>query len=216
MEIKDNIRVAVADDHPMVISGLINMMRQVKEITIKWKYEDGDSLLSGLEVNLPDVLLLDIQMPGAKSGVTLAADILRKYPQLRILALTNLDSVLYVYNLLQLGVKGYLLKTTKQQVLIGAIKQVHDGMEFLEDNMRIRLEEIHSKMNQEASLKASLTKRETEILRMIVNGHTTKEISEHLHLGFRTVESYRYNILLKLNANNTATLVRKALESGII
>lgn len=82
--------------------------------------------------------------------------------------------------------------------------------------MLIKLEEIHSKMNREASLKAMLTKRETEILRMIVNGHTTKEISETLHLGLPTIESYCYNILLKLNANNTATLVINALESGII
>lgn len=94
--------------------------------------------------------------------------------------------------------------------------QVHDGKEFLVDNMLIKLEEIHSKMNREASLKAMLTKRETEILRMIVNGHTTKEISETLHLGLPTIESYCYNILLKLNANNTATLVINALESGII
>jgi DNA-binding NarL/FixJ family response regulator len=172
-------------------------------------------LLLGLSKTLPDVLLLDIQMPG-QTGTELAPILLKKYAGLRILTLTNLDSVLYTYNMLKAGTMGYLLKTTSQENLIKAIETVYRGTEFLEPQMREKLNKFTAKMRRESSLKASLTTREEEILKLIVNGDTTKEISEKLHLGFRTVESYRFNILLKLDAKNTASLVRKAIETGIV
>ncbi len=209
------IKVAIVDDHPMVISGLCNMMDSYEDIALYGKYQDGAELLAGLEQKLPDVLLLDIQMPG-ETGVELAPLLCRKYPTMAILALTNLNSVLYIYNMLKHGVKGYLLKTTTEDNLVKAIRQVHAGGEFVELELRQKLNDFTSKMRREASLKATLTTRERDILKMIVDGYTTKEISEKLFLGYRTVESYRFNILMKLDANNTATLVRKVIESGIL
>lgn len=150
------------------------------------------------------------------TGVELAPTLAKKYPALPILALTNLDSVLYVYNMLKYGVKGYLLKSTTEDILVTAIKAVYNGHEFLEEEMKGRLEQFTSKMRREASLKATLTNREKEILKLIVHGDTTKEISEKLFIGYRTVESYRFNILMKLDAKNTTILVRKAIESGLL
>lgn len=209
------INIALADDHPMVISGLRNMLDNYPGIELKWEYPDGTQLLKGLEENLPDVLCLDIQMPGI-TGVELVPLILKQYADLPILALTNLDSVLYIHNMLKYGVKGYLLKTTTQETLIHAIQSVYAGKTFLEPKMQEKLDEFTAKMRREASLKATLTKREKEILKLIVNGDTTKEISEKLHLGYRTVESYRFSILMKLDAKNTAILVKKVIEQGII
>ncbi len=210
-----NIKVAIVDDHPMVISGLCNMMENYTEIELSGKYSNGAELLAGLEKELPDVLLLDIQMPG-ETGIDLAPALAKKYPSMAVIALTNLNSVLYIYNMLKYGVKGYLLKTTTEDNLVKAIKCVHNGEEFIDTELQEKLNDFTSKMRREASLKATLTTREKDILKMIVNGHTTKEISEKLFLGYRTVESYRFNILMKLDANNTATLVRKAIESGLL
>lgn len=209
------ITVAVADDHPMVISGLCNMLEHYTDIQLTGKYKNGSELLSGIAASMPDVLLLDIQMPDT-TGVELASLLNKRYPALPILALTNLDSVLYAYNMLKYGVKGYLLKSATEAMLVKAIKSVYEGHEFLEEEMKDKLEQFTSKMRRESSLKATLTNREKEILQLIVHGDTTKEISEKLCLGYRTVESYRFNILLKLEAKNTATLVRKAIESGIL
>jgi DNA-binding NarL/FixJ family response regulator len=213
--IPNTIRIAIADDHPMVISGLHNMLATHSLIRIEGSYSDSSSLLEGLEASLPHVLLLDIQMPDI-SGAELVRIVLKRYPELPILMLTNLDSVLYVHNMLKHGAKGYLLKTATEDTLVTAIKCVHEGGQFLEPEIQERLNEFTAKMRREATLTATLTKREKEILRMIVNGETSKEISEKLHLGYRTVESYRFNILMKLDAKNTAVLVKKALEMGLV
>lgn len=209
------ISIAIADDHPMVINGLKNMLQQYTHIRVIDTFPNGIQLLKGLKVRLPDILLLDIQMPD-HLGVDLVPTLLKKYPDLGILALTNIDSVLYVYNMLKSGAFGYLLKTTSQEVLIRAIETVHRREVFLEDAMKERLDVFVAKMRRESSLKPALSMREKDILKLIVNGDTTKEIAEKLYLGFRTVESYRINILLKLDAKNTASLVRKVVELGIL
>lgn len=209
------IRIAIADDHPMVISGLQNMMQQYPHICLTDAYPNAATLLQGLRQSLPDVLLLDIQMPD-QTGNNLAPQLLRKYPQLKILTLTNLDSALYAYNMLRNGVHGYLLKTTSQETLIRAIETVYRGETFIEPSLTEKLRLFTARMRREASLKATLSVREKEVLQLIVNGYTSQEIADKIHLGLRTVESYRFNILLKLDVKNTATLVRKAVELGLV
>jgi len=210
----DNITISIADDHPMVIIGLQNMLANYPNITLLDTYPDGQALLKGLQEKMPDVLLLDIQMPG-QTGDELAPLIMKKYPELRILTLTNLDSALCAYNMTRHGVLGYLLKTTNQKTLIEAINAVYRGEEYIEPSMQEKMQQLAVGRTREASLKSALTPREKEVLQLIVNGITNKDISQKLHIGFRTVEYYRFNILLKLDVNNTAALVKKALRLGL-
>ena len=209
-----HIRAAITDDHPMVIMGLQNMLTNYPHISIAGTYADGVQLLKGLEQDIPDVLMLDVQLPG-QPGDELAPLILKKYPGLRILALTNLDSALCAHNMLRQGVKGYLLKTTNQNTLIEAIETVFKGQEYIESPMREKILQLNQGRTRETSLKFTLTPREKEVLQLIVNGDTNREISQKLHIGFRTVEYYRFNILLKLDVNNTAALVKKVLRLGL-
>lgn len=209
-----NIRIAVADDHPMVIIGLQNMLANYPHITLANTYADGVELMKGLEEDVPDVLLLDVQLPG-QPGDELAPIILKKYPELHILTLTNLDSALCAHNMLRQGVKGYLLKTTNQNTLIDAIETLYNGKEYIEPSMREKITQLSYGRTRETALKFTLTPREKEVLQQIVNGDTNKDISQKLHIGLRTVEYYRFNILLKLDVNNTAALVKKALRLGL-
>jgi DNA-binding NarL/FixJ family response regulator len=209
-----NIRIAITDDHPMVIMGLQNMLSNYPHIELVATYADGTELMKGLEKELPDVLLLDVQLPG-QPGDELAPVIMKKYPELRILALTNLDSALCAHNMLRHGVKGYLLKTTNQNTLIEAIETLFKGEEYIEPSMREKVAQLNQGRTRETALKFTLTPREKEVLQLIVNGDTNKDIAQKLHIGFRTAEYYRFNILLKLDVNNTAALVKKALRLGL-
>jgi DNA-binding NarL/FixJ family response regulator len=208
-----NIKISIADDHPMMIQGLEHVLLRYPHIILTGTFLNGVELLAGLEKEVPDVLLLDIQLPG-KTGDELAPLILKKYPDLKILTLTNFDSTLYANNMMKHGVHGYLLKTADEQVL-KAIETVSQGGIFIEESMRIKMQQIDYKIRKAVSSKSSLTPREKEILQLLVNGDTCPEIAEKLYLSTGTVENYRVSILLKLDAKNTAALVSKALKLGL-
>ena len=198
----------------MIIDGLITLISVHPHITLTGAYRSGAELLEGLQEVLPDVLLLDIQLPD-KNGDELSAIILKKYPGLRILTLTNFDSALYAANMMRQGAKGYLLKTADKQVIIDAIESVYKGGEYLDPVMKEKMDHADLRVRRTFSSRFTLTAREKEILQMIVNGDTCPEISEKLFLSVHTVENYRDNILLKLDVRNTAALVSKALKEGL-
>ena len=208
------IQIGIADDHPMVITGIRNMLAGNEDIAIIATYTDGIALMNGLADNQPDVLLLDIQLPG-KTGDELAPLLTKKYPDMKILVLTNFDSTLHVQHMLRHGVLGYLLKTTDRDTLIAAIGNVYLGKEFIQKSLREKMESVGVRIKREVSTKSNLTPREREILQCIVNGDNSQEIADKLFLSVRTVDNYRFNILLKMDAKNIAVLVRKALESGL-
>ncbi len=208
------IKVAVADDHPMVIIGLQNMLATYTHIDLTATYPNGKALLEGLAEQVPDVLLLDIQLPG-KTGDELAPVILKKYPDIRILALTNFDSTLHVSNMMRDGVHGYLLKNAHAPILIEAIETVYRGERFLEEKMKEKLYRLDIRILKASSNKSSLTAREKEVLQLIVDGLTSQEIAKTLFISMRTVDNCRAGIMLKLDVKNTAALIKKALRSGL-
>jgi len=210
-----NIEVAILDDHPMVLEGLGNMLAAATGITLSGAYLDGKDLMYGLQRSLPDVLLLDIQMPD-KAGDDRIQEILKLYPGLKIIALTNIDAPLYVHNMLRLGAEGYLLKTVAPGQLIESIKTVCRGGRVIDPLLEDRLQEFRGKMKRETYLKPRLTQREGEVLQYIADGCSSQEIAEKLFISIRTVEYYRFNILLKMDVKNTAMLIRKALGMGLV
>ncbi len=208
------IHIAITDDHPMIIGGLRNMLSLYPHIRLDHAYTTAKELMDGLIQQQPDVLLLDIQLPD-KTGDTLVPVILKKYPEVRILALTNMDSMLYIHNMLRLGVSGYVSKNSDPDTVIKAIETVYKGERFLEPSLKAKLDQFAFTMKKEAALKPTLTLREKEILQLTVNGDTIQEISEKLFVGLRTVEYYRSNLLLKLEVKNMAGLIKKAIRLGL-
>lgn len=209
------IKIAIADDHPMIINGLKDMLANSTHISTIATYLSGEELMQGLAQQLPDILLLDIRMPDI-SGAELTPIILKKYPDLRILVLTNFDNMLYVHTLLNAGVYGYLLKNTDQHTLINAIDTINEGQIFLKEDMLDKLEQFRKGIKRNVSSRIVLTPREKDILQLVAKGQSNTEIADQLCLSLRTVENYRLNLNTKLEVKNTAGLLLKAIELGML
>lgn len=209
------IKIAIVDDHPLIVNGLQNMLRFIPDIEILGAYTTGKALLDGFTKSLPDVLLIDIQMP-EKTGAELAKIIKQKYPSVRMIALTNLDNNFYVKSMVRSGVSGYVLKSAEQDILLNAIRTIHDGGEYFEPGMKETILQDIAKSRKTTGASAPLTRREKEILILIANECTTPEIAAKLFLSINTVETHRVNLLLKLDAKNTAGLVKKAMQMGLV
>lgn len=214
---KPKIKVAITDDHPLVITGIEKVLANYDHMVLAGSYRDGDALLEGLMQQQPDVLLLDIQMPG-KNGEELAQFIHQKYPRINMLALTGFDTILYVRSMMQRGCKGYLLKNTEQQTLIKAIETVARGEQYIEPSIEKELVNTMLKLNTTTKVPVmpKLTGREKDVLRLIIDECTSVEIADKLFLGQRTVEKYRLQLLQKLQVKNTAGLVKVALQMNLL
>jgi DNA-binding NarL/FixJ family response regulator len=207
------IKVSIADDHPVVIDGLQRIFATQAHIHLLGCYPNGAALLDGLKEQQPDVLLLDIQMPGIPGDMLMPE--LKKFGDMRIIVLTNFDSALYASNMLKRGAHGYVLKTATHDKLLSAIEKVHAGAIYIDDEMQEKIRKMNLQQKRAEFSISTLTPREKEILQLIVEGSSAPEIAEKLFLSLGTVKNYRSNIMLKLDADNTASLVRKALRYGL-
>jgi len=209
------IKLAIADDHPLVINGLSHILANCADMTITGTYQDGEELLKGIAGKQPDVLLLDIQMPG-QTGDELADIISEKYPLVKMLVLTNLDNVFYIKHMLKKGVHGYILKTARENILLDAIRTVYNGEQYLEPVLKEKLlqDTLHSK--QQRSTDPVLSRREKEVLQFIASNLTSQQIADKLFISKRTVDNHRMSLLMKMDVKNVAALVKKAIQVGMI
>lgn len=210
------ISVAIVDDHPLVISGIQMMLSDQDTIQVCATYNSGAALLAGLKEQLPDVLLMDILLPDM-SGNELAGLINKSYPEVKMVALTSLDTPAMVKSMKHNGCKSYLLKGTDQINLVKAIEAACTGTDFIDPCLAENL--LQSIINPQKSKSATplqLSNREQEVLRLIASGATTHAIADQLCISPRTVESHRLTLLKKLVAKNTAELVSNAFRFGFV
>ncbi len=197
----------------MVINGLQNSLRAYEDIEVIGTYSTGKALLQALKTSQPDILLLDIQLPDT-NGDELTRIILKEYPDIAIIVLTALESSYHLQDMMQLGCKGYLLKSrTDQDLLVNAINKVYNGNVFVEPSLK---EEMLHSIFKTPSLKPQLTLREKEILQLTADGLTSQEIATKLSLSKRTVDHHRANIFQKFDVKNNTLLLRKAIEYRLI
>ena len=209
------IKVGITDDHLLVINGLRAMLQKFDHINVIFSENNGEALLKRLQTEQPDVLFLDIQMPGS-NGIDLCKAVLKEYPEIKIIALTNFDESHYIKQMMRNGAQGYLLKNTDQNTLIEAIEAVYKGQQYIDKHMQnTLLNEMISGKKRSLS-EVFLTKRELEILELIAKEHTNQEIADKLFISLRTVQTHRLNITQKLDAKNTAALVKEAYKRGLI
>jgi len=210
------IKVGITDDHPLVVKGLQNVLSAYPHLVVSHTYATGEELLAGLRREQPDVLLLDINLPD-KTGNELIRVISKKYPGIRVLALTSIDSSFHVKDMMQHGCMGYLLKNADAEMLVQAIERVYAGEEFLEPELKDRLLRSMLKIKKQAEhIRPTLTRREKEILQLIAGEYTSQEIAQKLSLSQRTVDNHRFSLLQKLHAKNSIGLVKSALQLGLI
>lgn len=209
------IKIAIADDHPIAINGIQMMLQGQPDMEIIATYTSGKALLDGLIIQQPDVLLLDILLPDY-NGNELAAIISKKNPAVRMVVLTSLDAPTMVKSMLHHGCLAYLLKGTDQPTLIKAIEYAYRGVEFIEPSLKEHLMlSVLKPQKQGSTVPYTLTKREDEVLQLIVKGDTTQEIADKLSISARTAETHRLALLKKLYAKNVAELVGIALRLGL-
>ncbi len=210
------IRVHIVDDHPIAISGLKNMLLGFTHIQVTACFVTGADLLNGLKKEQPDVLLLDMLLPDIK-GADLAATVTQLYPHVRILTITSLDAPTHVKTMMRSGCKGYITKHAEQEIVRQAIEAVYAGEEFLEPFLKEQMLQYMLKTGKQQKQRFPvLTRREKEVLELVVREFSNQEIADKLFLSLRTVENHRFNLQQKLEVKNTVGLVKAALQMGIV
>jgi DNA-binding NarL/FixJ family response regulator len=210
------IRVLVADDHAIVRTGIRHVLETEPGFTVVGEASNGAEALA-LAVELaPDVVVLDISMPGG-SGLGTAAELRRQCPDTRILILSMHDNAEYVLESLRAGVHGYLLKDSAAAELGGAIRAVCQGESFFSPPVARQLGAVvRGELSGQAGAVAALTSRERQVLVGVAGGRTNKEIAQELGISHRTVESHRESLMRKLDVYTVAGLTKIALEEGLI
>lgn len=218
-EKKQKLAVLVVDDHAIVRSAITDMLEKSGKFEI-YPAENGFEALAYADENDFDIVLMDIIMPG-KDGIETTRELIKKYPQLKILVLTGSYDKEDVFRMLEAGAWGYVLKDAGQKELEFAIgKVLQEEHYFGSMPMEAILQDFREIILPRRSLgKAELshlTPREIEIIRLIANGLVNKQIASKLNISKRTVDKHRTNILSKLNVNNSAELIAFAVKHGII
>ncbi len=218
-EVMNNpVRVLLADDHAVLRAGLRLLLTGQKEFEVVAEASTGSEALSLAEKLQPDLILLDLSMPGL-GGMDVLPTLRKMVPSTKILILTMHDDPQYLRRALKLGASGYVLKKAADTELISAIRAVLRGEMFVHPSMtRVLLEDIlpEAKSYRADLTWASLSEREQEVLKMVALGHTSAEIAEQLNLSAKTVETYRARGMEKLGLRTRAALVKFALQEGLI
>lgn len=207
------INILIADDHQMVIDGLKALLSGEEDIHIAGQALNGKDVITFLnessdEINL---LILDINMPGT-DGIATAKLIRQHHPYIKILILSMYNKPLFIKNLVEVGVSGYILKNTGKEELLTAIRRIEGGQDYFSAEVTKTI--MSSFKGPDGDSKGQLTRREEEIIRLLVKAHTTAEISEILFVSTHTIDTHRKNILSKLGLKNTPALIKYAIDNG--
>ena len=191
------------------------MLDNDEDLQIMGEASDGTQALSMIKMHQPNVLVADISMPGL-SGIELTALVNKEYPGTKVLILSTHNDEEYISRSFEAGALGYLPKDTNEAQIIAAIKSVSKGDVYYTPEVSNILTQSLIKKKRTLGENQELTEREKEILKLIVEGLSNKEIGDQLFISVRTVDTHRRNIMEKIEARNTADLVRKALEEGLV
>jgi len=202
------IRVLLADDHAILRSGLKEILGVVPEVELAGEAANGAEVLDALRSDLPDLLMMDMSMPGI-SGIDLITRVVSHYPALPILVLSMINEVQVVQRALKAGARGYITKDRPPEELIVALRKVAAGGKYIERELAERM--LFSQEEPERPHDI-LTSRELEIFELLVRGKGVNEIAENLCISNKTVSTHKVHMLEKLNMKNTAELVRYAVQ----
>lgn len=206
------IKLFIADDHQMFIDGIKALLQDIKYIHIVGEANTGNEVLQKLKNTQVDIILLDIRMPDL-NGIETATIISKSYPAIKILALTMYDDSNNITKMLKAGAKGYVLKNTSKDELIRAIQTLAEGNTFY--SKQVVMDVVNKNTNENTAPVLKLTKREIEVIKLIVKSMTNKEIAAQLFLSELTVKTHRQNVMQKLDLKNTAGLVKFAMENNL-
>jgi DNA-binding NarL/FixJ family response regulator len=207
------IKLLLADDHPLIREGFTSLLAKNERFEIVGIAENGKELVELTGKLAPDIVLSDINMP-VMNGMDAVAQIMVLYPATKCVMLTMHEEREYIVNALKIGVHGYILKSIERFDLEKAIIAVYDGGKYFSPMVTNILAESVARPEQNTT--GELTPREKEVLQLVAEGKSTKQVADKLGIGTRTVESHRVNMLKKMKVSNTAELVKKAIDMRIL
>jgi DNA-binding NarL/FixJ family response regulator len=210
------IRLFLADDHPIVLAGLRNLVQSEPDVELVGEATTGWAAVKAIRESKPDVAVLDISMPEL-NGILVARRVAEECPNVRILILTFHEDRAYVHQALQAGVRGYVLKRTAAETLLHAIRAVYVGGLYVDPSIAGRIfdsKEARGTRTFDGGTPISLTDRESEVLKLAALGFTNKEIAGRLGIGIKSVETYKSRGSEKLGLRTRADIVRFASAEG--
>ena len=209
----ETVRVLIADDHGIVRSGLRMLLEQQGDIEVVAEASDGAAARDAAIRERPDLAILDVKMPKL-TGLQATWEIREQAPNVAVLILSMYDDERYLFEALKAGASGYVLKTQADVDLLAAVRAVQRGEPFLTPEAQRAL--IKDVLGQGSGRTDELTPREQEVVKLVAEAHTNKEIAEMLHLSEKTVENHRSNAMRKLGMRDRVELVRYAIRRGLI
>jgi len=211
-----NVKILLADDHKIVRDGLRTLIDSEPGMEVVAEAEDGRSAVRLSQDLLPDVIIMDIAMPDM-NGIDATRVIIRENPRVKVIALSMYSDRRFVSGMLEAGASGYLLKDCAFEELVRAIRSVVSHQTYLSPKIAgiVVNRYIGKSPRTESSVFTNLTQREREVLQVLSEGMTTKEIAFHLNVSVKTVETHRRNIMEKLNIHSISELVKYAIREGL-
>ena len=211
----NRINLLIADDHTMFLQGIISLLEQEPNITVVDKAVNGIEALEIIKKGVVDFIILDISMP-EMDGIELSKILKKQHPNVKILIVSTHSNVMIVSRLIRIGVNGYLLKNAAKEELLKAINTIAQGENYFAEELEEKYLTNSSRIEKQVSKLTELSSREKEILVLIAQEYNTAEIAEKTFISLNTVNTHRRNLLSKLNAKNTAGLVKYAVENGLV
>ena len=220
MKKKKTITVVIADDHTILRRGLQALLHEYTDLEVVSEAASGDQALEQVRLRKPDVLLLDISMPGT-GGIEAAGEIRKLSPQTRVVILTMHAEPAYLTSAITAGASGYVLKSALDSDLVSAIRAAYEGKTFIDPGVAGHLVEKAfggdaPGDNSVGEICALLSRRERQVLKLVAEGSTNQEIASEACISVKSVESYRGRLMKKLRIGSKRELVRFALEAGLL
>ncbi len=210
------VKILIVDDHQLIIDGLISLLKNREDILVAGVANNGREALQMLKVVDPELVLMDIDMP-VMNGIDALREIRKTNPSTRVIILSMHEEAGMIKNLVALGADGYLLKSCSQEELLRAIDSVTMGQPYFSRGVTLSL--LNTKdpgLQSSFQQTEALSDRETEVLRLIAEGFSNKEIGVKLFISHRTVDTHRTNLMKKLNVSNIAGLISYAIKKGLV
>ncbi|MEM9547383.1 MAG: response regulator transcription factor [Bacteroidota bacterium] len=209
------ISVIIADDHQIVVDGLVSILEMEADIDVVGTARNGNQVIQLLTEQKVDVAILDIEMPGL-TGVQLSEIIRDKYPSTQVLILSMYNTKNFVQQIINSGAKGYILKNKGKEELVKAIRYVHMGQGYVGQEITdVMMEALKEKSKPKKEPKFVLTKREKEVLALIAQGFSSIEIGKKLFIAPTTVDTHRRNLIDKLDVSNSKELIVFAIKNNL-
>ncbi|HEY82371.1 MAG TPA: response regulator transcription factor [Dehalococcoidia bacterium] len=209
------VRILIVDDHAIMRDGIRALLSLDEDLEIVGEASEGREAIEKARELSPDVVVMDIAMPGM-DGLEATRRIVKKNPQIKVLVLTQHDNKEYILSTIKSGAAGYVPKRALGSELVSAIRAVHRGDSFLYPSAAAALIEDYRKQSEEVEPYDQLTPREREILKLIAEGYTSREIADMLFISLKTAQGHRAKIMEKLDLHNRTELIKFAMRKGLV